>query len=211
MNPIPAPRGSSTPSDAAAAGPSGPVPFHGVPPSAVAISLTLTAFPLPGSAPAVVAAQAPGAGVGYWAGGAAAVLSHDGEVVIGYRVRHGARGRSENVIARARPDGSLDQVLVLAQERWNALAMEKPALVARADGGWTLFVCLADPHSKNWWIERLDASTLEGLADAQSTPTLARDAQTAVKDPIVEMRDGTHGLVTELAWDQSRISAITSA
>ena len=150
----------------------------------------MTAFPLPGSAPAVVAARAPGAGVGYWAGGAAAVLSHDGEVVIGYRLRHGARGRSENVIARVQPDGTLDQVLVLAQERWNALAMEKPALVARPDGGWTLFVCLADPHSKNWWIERLDACTLEGLADAESTPTLARDTHTAVKDPIVEMRAG---------------------
>jgi hypothetical protein len=148
------------------------------------------AIPLPGSAPAVVAAEAPGSGVGHWAGGPSAVVGHHGDVIVGYRVRHGARDRSENVIARSRADGTLEPLLVLGQERWDAMAMEKPALVPRPDGGWTLFVCLASRTSKAWWIERLDADTLEGLAGAESVRTLDRDAQTAVKDPIVELRDG---------------------
>lgn len=150
----------------------------------------MASFPLPGSAAAVVAAAAPGSGVGHWAGGPSAVLDHDGGVVVGYRVRYGARDRSENVIARSADDGTLHPLLVLPQERWDAMAMEKPALVARPDGGWTLFVCLADRASKNWWIERLDADSIQALADAESTPTLALDARTAVKDPIVELVDG---------------------
>ena len=149
-----------------------------------------TPFPVPGSGVPVVVAEAPGEGVGYWAGGPGVVAHPDGGLVIGYRVRHGKRGRSENVIARSLDGESLATIVTLAQESWGAMAMEKPAIVARPDCGWTLFVCLADPESKNWWIERLDADTLEGLADATSSPTLALDDVTSIKDPIVELRDG---------------------
>lgn len=46
-------------------------------------------FPLPGSAPAVVAAPAPGEGPGFWAGAPCAVLDDDGSVLLAYRVRNG--------------------------------------------------------------------------------------------------------------------------
>src|SRR5438876_984456 len=57
--------------------------------------------PLPGSAEAVVAVPAPGAGRGYWAGSSSAALDDDGTFVIAYRVRAGERGRGSSVVARS--------------------------------------------------------------------------------------------------------------
>lgn len=50
------------------------------------------ADPLPGSAPAVVAAPAPGPGPGFWSGASSAVLDDDGSVVVAYRVHNGHDG-----------------------------------------------------------------------------------------------------------------------
>lgn len=145
----------------------------------------MTAFPLPSTAPAAVAAHAPGTGPGYWAGAPSALQDADGTFVVAYRVRHGHDGVDETVIARSADGIALETVAVLDETRFGAAGMERPSLVP-ADGGWRLYYCCAAPApSKHWWIGMLEAPTLEGLGDAQGQTVLAGDAVTAVKDPIV--------------------------
>src|SRR6266508_4280170 len=59
----------------------------------------MTGFPLPGRGRAVVAAPAPGAGPGYWAGASNAALDTDGTFVVAYRVRNGHDGIDQTVVA----------------------------------------------------------------------------------------------------------------
>ena len=140
-------------------------------------------FPLPGGGEPAVAAPAPGAGPGYWAGAPNAVLDDDG-VLLAYRVRHGHDGHDEVVIARS-PDGErFTPLLAIDERRFGAAAVERPALV-RVPDGWRLYVPAATPQSKHWWIAALEAPTLEALGDAEPRIAFGGDDATGVKDPIV--------------------------
>lgn len=151
------------------------------------MNLTLDDFPLPGQADAVVVAEAPGRGPQFWAGAPAAVLDEDGTIVLAYRVRHGEGGGDEVVIARSDDGERFAPVLTLRPARFFAAMVERPALVRLGDG-WRLFLSLATPGSRHWWVGALDAETLEELADAEVHPAFPGDEETAVKDPIVRRR-----------------------
>ena len=144
------------------------------------------AFPLPGSADAVVAVPAPGGGVGWWAGASSAALDRDGTYVIAYRVRTGERGRGSTVVARS-PDGErFETVSTLDQARFGAASMQRPAVV-RTDGHWRLYVCNASPPpSKHWWIDLLEADDPADLGDAEARTVFPGDEHTGVKDPLVQ-------------------------
>jgi hypothetical protein len=147
-------------------------------------------FPLPGMGRAVVAVPAPGVGPGYWAGASCAVADGDGGFVIGYRVRNGHDGIDQTVIARS-PDGErFTTVATLDQRRFGAQWMERPAVVRTPEGRWRLFVCCGTPESKHWWIEVLEADDPAGFETAEARPAFPGDERTAVKDPIVKLRDG---------------------
>jgi hypothetical protein len=147
-------------------------------------------FPLPGMGRAVVAVPAPGEGPGWWAGASCAVPDPDGGFVVGYRVRNGHDGIDQTVIARS-PDGeTFTTVATLDQSRFGAQWMERPAVVRTDEGRWRLFVCCGTPESKRWWIEVLEADDPAGLAVAEARPAFPGDDRTAVKDPIVKLRDG---------------------
>jgi hypothetical protein len=147
-------------------------------------------FPLPGMGRAVVAVPAPGVGPGYWAGASCAVADGDGGFVIGYRVRNGHDGIDQTVIARS-PDGErFTTVATLDQRRFGAQWMERPAVVRTPEGRWRLFVCCGTPESKHWWIEVLEADDPAGFETAEPRPAFPGDERTAVKDPIVKLRDG---------------------
>ena len=147
-------------------------------------------FPLPGMGRAVVAVPAPGVGPGYWAGASCAVADGDGGFVIGYRVRNGHDGIDQTVIARS-PDGErFTTVATLDQRRFGAQWMQRPAVVRTPAGRWRLFVCCGTPESKHWWIEALEADDPAGLETAEARPAFPGDERTAVKDPIVKLRDG---------------------
>lgn len=148
-------------------------------------------FPLPGSAPAAVAAPAPGTGVGWWAGSSHAALDDDGTYVIAYRVRTGAKGRGSNVVARSDDGETLRTVCTIEQERFAAQSLEKPSLVRTDDGRWRLYVCPAAPApSKHWWIDVLEADDPAGFADADPRTVFPGDDTVGVKDPIVQRVDG---------------------
>ena len=123
-------------------------------------------FPLPGAGRAVVAVPAPGAGPGWWAGAPGVALAEDGTFVIGYRVRNGHDGNDQVVVAVSEDGERLQSAAVLDESHFGAMAVERPSLVRRADGGWRLYVCCATPESKHWWIGALDADDLAGLATA---------------------------------------------
>jgi hypothetical protein len=152
----------------------------------------VSAFPLPGSAEAVVAVPAPGAGVGYWAGSSSAALEDDGTFVIAYRVRTGERGRGSNVVARSEDGERFTTVAEIGQERFGAQSLERPALVRTDDGRWRLYVCPAAPApSKHWWIDLLEADDPADFATAEARTVFPGDENTGVKDPIVQrMSDG---------------------
>jgi hypothetical protein len=84
---------------------------------------SLGGFPLPGSAPAVVAVAAPGDGPGYWAGASSAALDEDGTFVIGYRLRNGHDGAAETVIARSEDGERFTTVATLEQSGFGAKSM----------------------------------------------------------------------------------------
>ena len=56
-------------------------------------------FPLPTTA-ALIAAAAPGAGTGYWAGSSSAALDTHGTFVVAYRVREGTNPEGRRVDGR---------------------------------------------------------------------------------------------------------------
>jgi hypothetical protein len=147
----------------------------------------LETVPLPGIGEAVVAAAAPGRGVGWWAGASSAALDEDGSFVIAYRVRTGQAGRGSTVVARS-PDGErLTTVAELPQERFGAASMERPALIRTDSGRWRLYLCPASkPPSKHWWIDLLEADDPEGFAIAEARTVFPGSETVGVKDPIVQ-------------------------
>jgi hypothetical protein len=143
-------------------------------------------FPLPGSAPAVVAVPAPGSGVGWWSGSSHAALDDDGTFVLAYRVRTGAQGRGSNVVARSEDGERFTTVCTIEQDRFGAQSLEKPSLVRTNEGRWRLYVCPAAPApSKHWWIDVLEADDSAGFPDAETRTVFPGDENTGVKDPFV--------------------------
>jgi hypothetical protein len=117
------------------------------------------------------------------------VYDQDGSVVLAYRMRWADGPTDANVIARSRDGESFETIVTLDKERWGAAMVERPALV-RLDGGWRLYVCCATPNSKHWWIGLLEAESLAGLAETDVRPIFPGDESVAVKDPVIQLRDG---------------------
>jgi hypothetical protein len=152
----------------------------------------MSEFPLPGTAEPAVAIPAPGEGFGRWAGSSSSAVDADGSFVIAYRTRGGVQPEdpAATVIARSDDGERFETVATLDKSRFDAMSMERPALVRTAAGAWRLYVCCATRGSKHWWIDVLEAPTPERLADAEPRTVFPGDEQTAVKDPIVQAFDG---------------------
>jgi hypothetical protein len=152
-------------------------------------------FPKPGTAQHVVAIAAPGTGPGYWAGSSSAALDEDGHVVLAYRVRAGFGGDVATVVARSDGGERFTTVATLDKDRFDAMSMERPALVRTDDGRWRLYTCCATKNSKHWWIDVLEAGEPEGFETAAARTLFPGDAHTGVKDAIVQRRPeaGTRG------------------
>ena len=148
----------------------------------------MSTFPLPGMGESAVAIQAPGRGVEHWAGAPSAALDEDGSIVLAYRLR--TPDRAATIVARSDDGERFETVCELERERWDAMSVERPALVRTEDGRWRIYVCPATKNSKHWWIELLEADTPEGFGEADSVTVFPGDESVAVKDPIVQRRNG---------------------
>lgn len=132
----------------------------------------------------------PGTGDGFWAG-APSALWHDGAYYLAYRLRRpvdAGRGYA-NVIARSEDGTHFRTVATLTSDRFGAASLERPALVALADGGWRVYVSCSTANSKHWWVETVDAATLEELPSGERRVVLPGDAATAWKDVVVDRGD----------------------
>jgi hypothetical protein len=143
-------------------------------------------FPLPGTSRWALAAAAPGEGPQHWAGSSSAALDDDGSYVVAYRVRVTANQYAATVVGRSEDGANLETVVTIDKDRFDAMSMERPALVRTETGGWRLYVCSATPNSKHWWIDVLEADEPEGFAEAEPQTVFPGDELTAVKDPVVQ-------------------------
>ena len=143
-------------------------------------------FPLPGVGHSVVAIPAPGTGVEHWAGAPSAALDEDGSFLLAYRLR--TPERAAVIVARSDDGERFETICTLDRSRWDAMSVERPALVRIDKGRWRMYVSPASKNSTAWWIELLAADSPEGFADADSISLIAED-DVAVKDPIVRRRN----------------------
>jgi hypothetical protein len=176
-------------------------------------------LPVPRLTGGAVAVEPPGEGAGNWAGAPSAVMV-DGVVHLAYRVRAPlGQGRGLAVVLARSQDGvRFETVGEVTKDRFGAESLERPALLRTAEGRWRLFVSCATPGSKHWWVDVLEADTLEGLADAPRRTVLPGDHRHAVKDPVIVLDDGTwhlwasvHPLDDPDATDRMRTDYATSA
>jgi len=147
---------------------------------------------VPDGATAEVAVPAPATGLGHWAGSPSAARDADGTFVLAYRTRGGTgpEDPAATVLARSDDGVRFETVATLDKSRFDAMSMERPALLRTDDGRWRLYVCCATKGSKHWWIDLLEAESVEALADAEARTAFPGDELTAVKDPIVRRVDG---------------------
>lgn len=154
----------------------------------VTTDLTLSDF-----GDAVVVVPAPGAGPGNWAG-AASAIHVDGVYWLTYRVRRPLDvGRGVTVVvARSRDGEHFEPVAEVHRDAFGAESFERPSLQPTPDG-WRLYLSCATPNSKHWWIEAVEAATVEDLPYGERTIVLPGDDTVAVKDPVIVQRpDGWH-------------------
>ncbi|MDF9715710.1 hypothetical protein INN71_09850 [Nocardioides sp. ChNu-153] len=152
---------------------------------------------------AAVAVPAPAPGAGNWSGAASATWA-DGAVHLTYRVRRPlTEGRGvTTVVARSEDGVRFTTVAEVHRDAFGAESFERPVVVAVPGGGWRLYLSCATPGSKHWWIEALDAPTVEQLPAGRRTVVLAGDDRVAVKDPVVVVDDGRwHAWVCEHPLD----------
>ena len=143
--------------------------------------------------PGTVVIDPPGDGPGFWAGGPNVVYS-DGAYWLAYRLRRPVtEGRGyANVVARSLDGERFETVATVTAAQFDCASLERPALVAKPDGGWRLYVSCSTPNSKHWWVEAIEADAPEDLADGKRTVVLPGDETVAWKDVVVSWTEA-HG------------------
>lgn len=152
---------------------------------------TLTDLAVPRFEGSRIVVPAPAAGPGNW-GGAPSVVLVDGTYWMAYRVRRpldSGRGVAVDV-ARSSDGEAFDPVTRVHREAFGAESFERPVLLPLPQGGWRLYLSCATPGSKHWWIEAVDADDPTLLAAGRRRIAFPGDAALAVKDPVIEHRDG---------------------
>jgi hypothetical protein len=138
-----------------------------------------------------VAVAAPGWGHGYWAGAPTAATC-DGEIYLAYRLRRPlGEGRGYAlVVARSRDGERFETLLTIGKQEVGAESLERPALVRTPEGAWRLYVSCATYGTKHWRVEVIEAAHPAEFDARRSQVTLAGDAKTGVKDPVIVHRHG---------------------
>ncbi len=175
--------------------------------------------PMPRLEGAVVVAEPPGDGPGYWAGAPSAVLA-DGVYYLAYRLRRPiGKGRGfATVVARSEDGERFEPLLVVDKDEFGAESLERPALAIAPDGGWRLYMSCATPGTLHWRVDVLEAANPAGFDPARRRTVLPGNEATAVKDPVIVWAGGRwhlwascHPLAVPADADQMVTAYATSA
>src|ERR1700761_2085790 len=144
---------------------------------------------LPRPDQAVVAAEAPGTGPGYWSGAPCAVAGDD-EIFLAYRLRNPiGQGRGVAVASSAAGE-RFDPLMTITKEEMATESLERPALVRTPEGRWRLYLSCATTGTKNWRVEMTEAAHPAEFDIADRQTVLPGDAKTGVKDPVIVYHNG---------------------
>jgi hypothetical protein len=147
---------------------------------------------LPALAGSEVAIAPPGAGPGNWAGAPSSVLTEDG-IYLAYLLRRPVgEGRGYAVVVARSADGVRFQTLLtVRRQQLAAESLERPCLVRTPGGRWRLYLSCATPGTKHWRVELPEAAQPAAFATRGRLVVLPGDSKTAVKDPVIQYRDGS--------------------
>jgi len=146
---------------------------------------------LPRPDQAVVAAEAPGTGPGYWSGAPCAVAGDD-EIFLAYRLRNPiGQGRGYAVAVARSADGErFETLMTITKEEMATESLERPALVRTPQGRWRLYLSCATTGTKHWRVEMIEAAHPAEFDPRDRQTVLPGDAKTGVKDPVIVHRGG---------------------
>ena len=146
---------------------------------------------LPDPSRAVVAAEPPGSGPGYWSG-ASSAMAGDGEIFLAYRLRRPiGEGRGYAVAVARSADGErFETLLTISKEEMDTESLERPALVRTPEGRWRLYLSCATTGTKHWRVEVTEAAHPAEFDTRYREIVLPGDAKTGVKDPVIVHQGG---------------------
>jgi hypothetical protein len=149
-----------------------------------------------------VVVGAPGDGPGNWAGAPSAICDGD-DVYLAYRVRRPqSEGRGVTTVVARSADGTrFTTVCEVYRDDFGAESFERP-VVSRTENGWRLYLSCATPASKHWWVEAVDADSVDDLPRGRRTVVFPGGDRVAMKDPVIRRRDdGWHAWICEHPLD----------
>jgi len=93
-------------------------------------------------------------------------------------------------VARSLVGERFETLTTIGREEAGAESLERPALLRTPDGGWRLYLSCATYGTKHWRVEVIEARDPARFDIRHSQITLAGDAKTGVKDPVIIYRGG---------------------
>jgi hypothetical protein len=138
----------------------------------------------------VVAVEPPGVEPGSWTGAPSAVFDGD-EMILAYRLRRRPRRGYAVAVARSADGVHFQTMTLIGKEEMDAESLERPALVRTPAGGWHLYLSCATPGTKHWRVEVLEAPAPDSFDPTKRVVALPGDADSAVKDPVIRVHEGT--------------------
>jgi len=114
----------------------------------------------------------------------------DGEIYLAYRLRAPEHRGYAVKVARSADGVSFETLLTIGKEQMDCESLERPALLRTDDGRWRLYLSCATWGTKHWRVELIEAAAPDGFDPVRRHVVLPGDSATAVKDPVIVVRDG---------------------
>lgn len=148
--------------------------------------------------------EPPGAEPGWWAGAPSVLYDEERDrFYLYYRLRKPLKlGRGgECCIAESRDGQDFQTIWSATKEEFNALSIEKSALIKTWTGTYRLYVSYVNRFDDRWYIDLLEADSPEGFNPRHRRTVLSPDGThtEGVKDPVVVLVGGLYYLYANFA------------
>jgi hypothetical protein len=143
----------------------------------------------PDPASAVIVRSSPGNGGQNWIGSPSAVRI-GAEIFLAYRLREPERRGYAVEVAKSSDGVSFQTLTSVSKEQMDCESLERPELVLTQEGTWRLYLSCATHRTKHWRVELLESAAPDAFDPAARRTVLPGSSTSAVKDPVIEHRDG---------------------